>query len=515
MSQKQESTKTRQKRLAREKTLYLYTSALEDGDIEALAIIWQQAERDSELESLLLDIHRVYQREEGLFVPLNSPESEHVFNTLSYPDGTMLPFTRPQLNGRRETPRRFRDSFVLKLVAVLLVSALIGSFWLLLASRQPAVSGTVGAGTPSESKPASQMVIIPTGDGKGTIVALRSDGKQIWRKTTGHPIAGPTIVVQGHTVYAVSLDGHVYAFRLEDGTLLWQQTIKFANTPLETVTSDNLRLFASQDFLVIGCAQLPAGNEGLIAVLQAANGALRWKSQVPGQAEANPVLGMSSDTVYLTNGKVTKAVKAENQALLWQTSQHPFFPVLWDGTGSLVVLNGVLYGYSTAGLQALDANDGHLIWLQPAARDGGSPGGMLVAGNNRLFLATPNLFCAYDMDTGSQLWCTHTKTSGNIFEEFEGLVYMDGVVYVGRAMFNASNEFQLEAWDGASGKLLWKWPAQDLLSHDRSWTFSGGQGVLYIPGTDGGLYAVGGTDGHQLWFDKSFNVSLSVPATIP
>ncbi|MBV9230795.1 MAG: PQQ-binding-like beta-propeller repeat protein, partial [Chloroflexi bacterium] len=288
MSHKPEAPQTRRERLAREKTLYLYTCALEKGDIEALTTIWQQARHDSALETLLLDIQMVYQQETGLLVPLPSTETEHRVGSLNGLEATGFPFTRPHLNRWRETPHRFWHSFVLQLVAVLIVGALIGSFWLLIASRQPRANGTGDTSVTSERKLGTQMVIIPTEDGKGSLVALRStDGKQMWRKTMGHPIAGPTIVVQGQMVYAVSLDGHVYALRLQDGTLVWQQTIKFANSPPVQVKLGNLRLFASQNFLAIGCAQLPgpARDEGLIAVLQATNGVVRWTSHVPGQAE--------------------------------------------------------------------------------------------------------------------------------------------------------------------------------------------------------------------------------------
>lgn len=517
MSQEQEQITTRRERLAREKTLYLYTVALENGDIEALTSIWQQTMHNSVLETMLLDIHMAYEQEVDPGVPLIALEAKDGAGTLNgLNEVTAPPFTRPERRGRRATPRQRFASFALKLVAVLLVGVLIGSFWLLIASHQPAAKGPAGAGTATVNNSVTPIVIIPSADEKGTLIALRpQNGKQIWSKTIGHPLWEAPIAVQGQTVYVVSSDGHVYALRLTDGTVLWQQTISSNsyNSHCPTrIKGSSLRLFTSHDFITIGCTQISlSGYEAFIAVLQATNGKVRWTSQVFWQADATPVLGMDGDTIYLTDGKVTKAIKAENQALLWQTSKHSFLPANDRGTGSLVTLNGVLYGYSTAGLQALDAKDGHLIWLQPAARDGALPG-MLVGGNNRLFLATANQFCAYGMDTGKQLWCTHAKTSGNVFEEFEGLVYMDGIVYVGRGMFNASIEFQIEAWDGASGKQLWKWPSQALLSHDRSWTFSGGQGVLYIPGKINGLYAVRGKDGHQLWFDPSFKVGSYGPA---
>lgn len=66
MCDEQEVPKARREHLAREKMLYLYTSAFELGDIEKLAAIWQQAAHDPTLEALLLEMNQAYQCEEEL-----------------------------------------------------------------------------------------------------------------------------------------------------------------------------------------------------------------------------------------------------------------------------------------------------------------------------------------------------------------------------------------------------------------------------------------------------------------
>lgn len=515
MFKKEESFTTRQERLAREKDLFLCTSALDDGEIEALAYIWQKATYDAELERQLLDIEAAYEHEKSVAVAIKELEYDQRSIILNDPEATHTSLKMPQLNGLRPNSHRSSSSFAGKLVAILVVSLLLGSFWLLIASRQHSTNMASGGTPVSHTLP---IVIVPNGN-DGTIHALRiGNGTQLWQYRTGHPITGPTIVVQKDRVYALSDDGHVYAFRLEDGTLLWQHTFKISRP----VGEDQVRLLASDNFVAVGFAQTSAdlGNSGhgFVAALQATNGALLWQYQVPANYEKNPLVDVVGDTIYITetssSGNITKALKAENRTLLWQNNQHPLLPPVWDGTGTLVALNGVLYGYSSGGLEALNAQNGELIWQQKASRDGDTPGGMLVAGDERLFLATPNLFCAYRMTNGEQLWCTHAKapsSTSNIFEEFEGLIYMNGVAYVGRGIFNAPNEFQIEAWDGASGRLLWKWPSQSLLSPDSSWTFSGGQGVLFIPGANSGLYAIRGMDGRQLWFNTKLEVGLNVP----
>jgi hypothetical protein len=58
---KQEAERARQ--LAREKTLYRYSSALERGDFEVVSSILEEAETDPVLEQMLLEVNEVYQAE--------------------------------------------------------------------------------------------------------------------------------------------------------------------------------------------------------------------------------------------------------------------------------------------------------------------------------------------------------------------------------------------------------------------------------------------------------------------
>lgn len=56
-----------------------------------------------------------------------------------------------------------------------------------------------------------------------TVLAFRADnGKALWRYETNRRLpADSTLAVQDHVVYIVS-DDHVYALRIGDGRLLWQ-----------------------------------------------------------------------------------------------------------------------------------------------------------------------------------------------------------------------------------------------------------------------------------------------------
>lgn len=55
--------KGRDARLARERALYQYTSALEGGDFDAVAAVLRQAETDETLEHMILEVNQVYRAE--------------------------------------------------------------------------------------------------------------------------------------------------------------------------------------------------------------------------------------------------------------------------------------------------------------------------------------------------------------------------------------------------------------------------------------------------------------------
>lgn len=54
----------RQQRLAREKALYRYATALEQGDIDTIAAILQQATQDKKLETMILEVHDMHTHED-------------------------------------------------------------------------------------------------------------------------------------------------------------------------------------------------------------------------------------------------------------------------------------------------------------------------------------------------------------------------------------------------------------------------------------------------------------------
>jgi len=112
-----EQQMVRQSRLRREKELYRYSSALERGDLDMLEAVLHDAERDSMLVQMILEIHEVEQIEQDPLLIEDSMEAA-------------VPSTHLQ-KAERVTPfsprrhRRIRLSFRI-LIAVLAISLLVG-----------------------------------------------------------------------------------------------------------------------------------------------------------------------------------------------------------------------------------------------------------------------------------------------------------------------------------------------------------------------------------------------------
>lgn len=124
---------TRFQRLAREKAIYCYTTALDNGDLDTIATVLQQAERDPELEQMILEIHRAYAPEDDF---VSVPVGEEI-PPLALSSLTPIPALPPD-STFPTPPHRHRSRLWILLqtiAAVLVVGALVGSFMLLFAPR--------------------------------------------------------------------------------------------------------------------------------------------------------------------------------------------------------------------------------------------------------------------------------------------------------------------------------------------------------------------------------------------
>ncbi len=272
----------------------------------------------------------------------------------------------------------------------------------------------------------------------------------VWSVDAGGAV-NATPVIAGGTVYVGSYSGTLLALDLVTGRTLWTYATGAA------VPEPNLNV----DLGILGSAAVAGGTvyvgdaTATVHALDAASGALRWKTKTDDQTAAciwsSPVV--ADGTVYVGVASVANetgfrgnvvALDAETGAQKWKTFSVPgesdgggVFAVpaidverglLYVGTQNAYSPNPAPYGNPTS-LLALDLSTGAERWVFNAPPGGGATAPIEDAG----FSASPNLFSArifgqprdlvgvgqksglywaLDRDTGEFVWRTQVSPAG-------------------------------------------------------------------------------------------------------
>lgn len=414
----------------------------------------------------------------------------------------------------------------------------------------------------ADESPPLPLLILGTGD--GTVRALDGrDGSTCWQFAAGsnHPFFWCSLATDRGIVYAAAGDGLVFALRLDDGSVLWEQQIPYAGPPIGRRFDMDVRVAAGGGAVAVsmGRQDTRRSDARSITVLDGATGAQHWvvtprsPTWIRLLRALGPLTGYFPDPVGLTllavDGSGVYASSSRQQAdkrptcvtavhdlrwgrQRWRTcraaAQVQFPSKSWRT--SLTVADGVVYTLDTR-LSALAASNGRIRW-QRAAPPASRPG-VLVANAAVVCAACESLVAAYNAHDGAALWQLDGRHANGSCDSFLGMALMGDTVYISRGVAARRDGFALEAHDALSGALRWVWPtpsapgpgheqdqvqeqAEPLARGDLSWRFVGGGGVLYVPG-HGTLCAVRASDGVQVWqlhtgFGLPALVAVAVPA---
>ncbi len=434
---------------------------------------------------------------------------------------TSLPLPLP-VRSRRSLPLRIAEGV---LVALLLLG--LGLSWLLLTQKLHQSSRTGTGSTPttstgvSPSGPDSTMSLavvdgtVDVGTANSGVYALRaSDGSLLWHYNTAGPVPGPDSPPVGSDgIIYVSADvdqgfgnttGYIYALRGSDGALLWRYTTDgYVYTPT-----------------VAGGVVYVGSMAGSLAALRASDDTLLWRYTAEGSM-ATPVV--VNGIVYVDidqspdNPNYLYALRASDGKFLWRTPSYAYAPV---------IVNGVVYITSQAGLSALRASNGAQLWRYALAGTdfSGFSGPTIVdgvlyavatkypppdtstptptAGGPRLATAPlnwnmpfkqegPSSLYALRASNGTVLW--HYETPGNKNNGMGVLAVAGGMVYIDTAI--GSSKTTISALRASDGSLLWTHAGDGSLE---DWAIVG-QGIIYLPSNPGEVYALQARDGKELW----------------
>lgn len=408
--------------------------------------------------------------------------------------------------------RRSRAVMVIQAIAaVLVVAVMAGSFYALFSShlvRQG--NGIDGSGHSGISRTgvtlASGEGVVLVGSRDSDILALRArDGALVWRYTTGSIYPISSLVAQDGVVYATTEYGDISAVRIADGTVLWNRDFKtFEGFPVALAVVSGVLI-----------APFP---DGAVA-LNTSDGALLWRDRsgrVVGAGEG-AVYVDSSETVTpasITTGPTQldslKALNITDGKLLWSYALHRRN----ESVSTVYVAASVVYvtaSYADSDapastLSAVHATDGTPIWTH-VVHDFPAPYAMPFSVSGALLFAhAGDSVCAVRIDTGTTRWCAPTPG-------LDRAVTADDLsIYLSREERDASTSktvLAVGALRGDDGSQRWYWrsePQRPTNGSNRYGASIGGtspsiaaiDGVAYAGSTEG-VYAIRGSDGHQLW----------------
>ncbi|MEZ4669476.1 MAG: SH3 domain-containing protein [Anaerolineae bacterium] len=212
-------------KLQREKQLFAYSSALQQGDFDTVARILQAAEHDPLLADMLAEINVVYERELPSLTPMVNHSSNHYEEKLNMTASVTVVPHRPLASSR---PR-----LSITLLAAMLAVSLLGGIMLFM---RPNTSPNIQAGAAPTASPSVTVTatLIPTASPVGAndgvvnhqIVTINTGSPDIRLTVRAEPSLSAHIVTtlpDGHiaALVAYSDDGQWARIILSDGSTGW------------------------------------------------------------------------------------------------------------------------------------------------------------------------------------------------------------------------------------------------------------------------------------------------------
>lgn len=324
---------------------------------------------------------------------------------------------------------------------------------------------------------------------------------KIWQQPIGGALNLAPIV--GYDmVYVVPQGGHVNAFNLHTGELVWEFN------PQQTVWDRGLSL---HDDLLLVCV-----GSGNLVGLDARTGALRWQTNLDGINCQRPAHmghgqlyvsttfvgpGLTSSTL---TGATLFAIDPATGAINWRFKNHSYLMQSATTYGDRVYVGSsyidpdfVEEEGGAAYYQALDAATGRLLWTHESIY--GLPKTLYANGHRLVYVAYEDFAVGLDVHTGQQVWQRDT-------ENWVPALIGDG----DRIYFGSANTF-VHAWQVEDGEVVWRYnvPGQSfeyllvkpVLDHAR---------LLFMT-QQGNVFAITASTGEYLWSAPSKVISRIDP----
>jgi outer membrane protein assembly factor BamB len=509
-----------------------YLTALYRGDFNTIAHILALAEREPELERVLLAAHDAYLRRHNLAVTpddaahardlvlqrVGSPPSAAVgvlphrpaasrsAPVLARAEDAVLPLddnSAPRTPPASPPPARRSRSLGAQLdfaATVLLVVVLLAGFFALYAGH-----GVTQRRTPVVHGPNTSYAgpVLLAGTQGGSVVALRADsGAVVWswgsHQTVDALVRSANVVyVTSHPATSSGVDPatRLTALRVRDGTQAWQTT----EPQLQGYT------YMSLD----GNTLLVASNygDGTVYALDAGTGRTRW-TYTNTNSRQDILVTAGGGIAYMAGiSQGFTALDDRTGHFLWTFDRSGVIASLGNNGPSIVPASsgGLVYYYyfdlvsaygsDTPAVVTLDAASGVVRNTLIVGQIGHpvlvTPAGIAYTGNNGQLCVlrvagAARLWCDAAIDPTSNVSLRLAPTSGGLFYS---LIVGD----------SNGDPVEVGSLNPATGAPRWTWHGpSNLASASNAMSLVAGSGDLYLT-TGQGVYAFNSSNGHLLW----------------
>lgn len=302
------------------------------------------------------------------------------------------------------------------------------------------------------------------------------------------------------SLYIGGAAGTISALNAADGTVRWRTQLAQASTPTVVALDEGVVYASAND------PESPPSRMVFYA-LRASDGTALWHQTLSGAS----VAAVSQGVVYLAFGRQSgassppnqiEALRAQDGSEVWHTSLEGTGPIaVRVAPGTLYVtsfsslLPGPGYYYASTYLYALTTSSGAVRWHRQLSRTNAvasvTTGQVYLVDTGTDVVCEPRVFHVLDASSGAELWQREES-----FLELIGVEQALALVEAVPEGCIASRPFEqgvLAALHTPDGSSAW----QSTIPFGPGAIANGG--VLYVPSEDGDLAAYRVGDGFQLW----------------
>ncbi len=266
-------------------------------------------------------------------------------------------------------------------------------------------------------------------------------------------VTTPIPASSAHTIY-VSSSGNLYALNAATGAMLWCKQVSITekySCPATVSCPPGPFIYWGQPAVADGVVYVCASGygDGQTYAFRADDGALLWRAASGCESVSTPY---GDNAIPLIDHGVvysgSRALRAQDGKILWSTHAGPTGYIGYMSFHALA--NGVLYANDDTSVFAVSASDGAVRWKYTPP-DGAPPGGSLAFADNRVYYGTLD---SIDGAEKSVLYVLDA-TNGALVWQFSMGAYA-GATISNNLIYVSSRDQYLYALQTSDGAIIWR-----------------------------------------------------------